>query len=754
MSPQYLTASVLGCVSLLLAGCPKGGQEFKVGRQAELAQDWDTAVVSYERALKNDPRNTEYKLKIARARFEAGQYHVRQGQMLRDKGQIEVALAEFQKALAIDPSSSIADQEVRRTLEMLAAKNVAAGGGPSAPQPEVKPKLQENPPELMPISTAAINLKMTNDAKIVYETIGKLAGIAVIFDPDFPARRIGVELNNVTLSQALDVVALQTKSFWKPVTTNIIMVAPDNAQKRKDYEEQVVRTFYLGNTLLPQDLTEIVTGLRQLLDLHRVQQVNSLNAIMIRDTPDKIALAEKLIRDIDKAKPEVDLHVAVLQVRRDRLRNLGIQPGTSVTLSPTPQKSSSSPTTTGTTTTTTSNTVTLRDLAHLTTKDYSLSLPGATATALYTDSTTKVIQDPEIRMLDGQPAILRIGDRVPIATGSFGSGLGGVVGGGTTGGAIINPLVQTQFQYIDVGVNLNITPHIHPNGEISLKVMVEVSSVTGHVSIGGIDQPIISQRHVENDVRLREGEANILGGMIDRSQTKSISGWPGVAKIPILRYLFSSENVEEAEQEILIVMTPRLVRMPSITAENLRSVSSGTDTNFQVHREGELQAPPVPPPVQQPPAPQPGAGATPPAAGTQAARLHFEPPIATLKPGETTTISVAIDNVQDLFSIPMLLQYNPAVISIEEVRHGGFLSGGTQEIAIVQRVDKERGQAIISATRQPNTPGVNGTGTLLGIVIKAVGTGSSTISILQVNARDSQQKPIQLVTSEAAIRVQ
>jgi general secretion pathway protein D len=751
MSPRYLAASVLGCVSLLLAGCPKGGQEFKAGHQAELAQDWDSAVVNYERALKNDPRNTEYKLKIARARFEAGQAHIRQGQKLRDKGQVEVALAEFQKALAIDPSSSIADQEVRRTLELLAAKS-AATSGPSSPQPEEKPKLQENPPELMPISAAAINLKMTNDAKIIYETIGKLAGIAVIFDPDFPARRIGVELTNVTLGQALDVVALQTKSFWKPVTSNIILVAPDNAQKRKDYEEQVVRTFYLANTLLPQDLNEIVTGLRQLLDLHRVQPVNSLNAIMIRDTPDKIALAEKLIRDIDKAKPEVDVHVAVLQVRRDRLRNLGIQPGTSATLSFTPQTSGTT-TGTGGTSTTTSNTVSLHDLAHLSTKDYSISLPGATATALYTDSTTRVIQDPEIRILDGQPGILRIGDRVPIATGSFQAGVGVGVSG-TTGAGVVNPLVNTQFQYIDTGVNINITPHIHPNGEISLKVMVEVSSVSGHQSIGGIDQPIISQRHIEHDVRLRDGEANILGGLIDRTETKSISGWPGVAKIPLLRYLFSSENVEDAEQEILIVMTPRLVRLPSITAENLRSVSSGTDTNFQVRREGELQAPPVPPPVQQPPAPQPAGGTQPPAAGAQATRLHFEPPVVTLKPGETTTISVAIDNVQDLFSIPMLLQYNPAVISIEEVRHGGFLSGGTQEIAIVQRVDKERGQAIISATRQPNTPGVNGTGTLLGIVIKAVGPGSSTISILQVNARDSQQKPIQLVTSEAAIRVQ
>jgi general secretion pathway protein D len=755
MSPRLLAASLLGCTVLLLSGCPKGGQEYSAGRQAELAQDWDTAVVSYERALKADPLNAEYKLKIAKARFESGQAHIRQGQKLREKGQIEVALAEFQKALAIDPSSSLAEQEVRSTLELLAAKNAANTPPSSGPAAE-EPKLMEKPPELRPISSTAINLKMSGDVKVVFQAICKLANIGVIFDPDIQGRNVSVELPNVTLEQALDVVSLQSKTFWKPVTSSIIIVVPEQSQKRKDYDELVLRTFYLSNTIQAQDLTEIVTGLRQILDLHRVTQVNSLNAIMVRDTPDKIAAAEKMIRDIDKAKPEVDVEVAVMEIRRDRLQNLGISPGTSVALTFTPGgNTSSSSSTTGSTTTTSATGLTLRQLGHLSGNDYSVTLPGATATALYTDSTTKIIQDPQIRMLDGQPGKLRIGDKVPVATGSFQAGVG--VGVAGTGGAgIVNPLVNTQFTYYDVGVNLDITPHIHPDGEITLKIMVEVSSVSGTSAIGGINQPIISQRHAEQDVRLKEGEANVLAGLIDRTQTKNLNGWPGVSKIPLLRYLFSQDNTEIQEQEILIVMTPRLVRRPTITAENMKSMASGSDTFFQVRREGETQAPPAPPQPQAP-SPAPSPAVQPPPQGNQAtqqARLRFDPPTVSLKPGDETIINVAVDNVQDLFSIPMLLQYNPAIISIEEVSHGGFLSGGTQEIALVQRVDKDRGQAIISATRQPNTPGVNGSGTLLGIKIKAVGPGSSTISVLQVNARDSQQKPIQLITSEAAVRVQ
>jgi len=293
--------------------------------------------------------------------------------------------------------------------------------------------------------------------------------------------------------------------------------------------------------------------------------------------------------------------------------------------------------------------------------------------------------------------------------------------------------------------------------------------VTGTSTIGGIQQPIISQRTLEHDIRLKEGEVNILGGLFERTDTKTLNGWPGLAKIPFLRYLFSEDKTDHQENEVLIVLIPRIVRMPEWTKANLRPLYSGSETNVQVKRESDIRAPSAQPPVpaQQPqtnqnPSPAtpipnaPGAAAPASSAATQtqAAKIRFEPQTLSLKAGQTATIGVVVDNVNDLFSIPLLLQYNPAVISVEEVQHGGFLSGGTQEIAIVQRVDKEHGQAIISSTRQPNTPGVSGSGTLIGIVIKALAPGSSNLSIVQVNAKDSQQKLIPLVTSEATLRVQ
>lgn len=781
--PRYPGVFAISLAMLLLTGCPKGNNEFNEGKKSEAIDDYDSAVVHYDRALKADPLNTEYKLKLMRLRFEAGQSHVDQGRKLREMGNLQLALAEFQKALMIDPASPIAQQEIQNTMNAIAAKNAESAPAP-APPSEEQPKAMAGPPQLKPLSRTPINLKMTNDSRVIFDTVAKLAGLTVVFDPDFTSRRIAAELTDVTLEQALDIVSLESKAFWKPVTNDIIFVAPDQAQKRRDYEEEVVRTIYLKNTILPQDLTEIVNGLRQLLDLRRVQQFNAQNAIIVRDTPDKVMLAEKIVSDIDKPKAEVVVQFSVLQARRDRIRDLGINPGTSATLAFTPNgltnNSNNSNSSNGSNSSNTSNALQLNALSHLGTGDYSITLPSATATALLTDSQTKIIDDPQIRMVDGQDAKLRIGDRVPVATGSFQAGVG--VGATGAGGSIVNPLVNTQFQYLDVGVIVDVTPRIHSdNREISLKLSIEVSSVTGQQNIGGINQPVISTRKIEHDVRLQDGEVNILGGLIERTNTRSISGWPGLSSIPFLRYFTSEENVENEDQEVLIVVTPHIIRIPNITAENLRGIASGTDTNPEIRLESVVMTPPLPAgataagvatpaggatpaPAQSaaggaqvPGAPTTGAPATgtPPATSpTGTAQLGFEPEAVSLKAGETATIGVVVQGAQDLYSVPMLMQYDPKVVSIEDVRQGGFLSGGQQPIAVVQRVDRERGQAIVSATRMPNTPGVSGNGTIFGVVVKGVAPGSSTISILQVNARDSQQRPLQFVTKEATVKVQ
>src|SRR5438132_10510725 len=265
--------SLLLCVGfgLLAAGCPKGRPDFNQGKKADTLQDYDAAFNFYQKAVKADPYNANYKIKLNRARFEASELHVKRGVELLNQGNLPGAAGEFQRAQAIDPGSPIADQELRKTVEMIAEKNRAADAAAEPPSDSNEQPLASMPPEIKPLSRAPINYKASSDAKVVFDTIGKLAGLTVVYDPDFPARRITVDLVNVTLEQALEIVSLESKAFVKPVTENIIFVIPDQPQKRRDYEEQVVKTFYISNTIQAQDLTEIVTGLRQLLDLKRIQ---------------------------------------------------------------------------------------------------------------------------------------------------------------------------------------------------------------------------------------------------------------------------------------------------------------------------------------------------------------------------------------------------------------------------------------------------------------------------------------------------
>jgi len=749
-------------IALGAAGCPKGGGEYGKARKAENLQDLDTALQYYQKAYNSDPRNASYRIKLNQIRMEAGNFHVKQGLKLREKGDLQAAVGEFQRATTIDPTNEAASQELSRTLQLIAEQNRQADAQARPESEDTGRMYAAAPPELKPLSRSPINLKASDDAKVIFTTIGKLAGVEVIFDTDFVARRIQVDLNNVTLEQALEIACIQSKAWWKPVTENVIFVIQDTQQKHRDYDETVVKTFYLSNITQPQDLTDIANGLRQVAEIKKIQQLNSQNAIIVRDTPDKIAIAEKLINDIDKARPEVVVQVEVLSASTDRLRDLGVLTGQSASLQFNPPSTTTN-NNTGGTTTTPNNALPLKGF-HFSTADYSVTLPGATANFILTDTATRIIQNPEIRSVDGQSARLRIGSRVPIATGSFQAG----VGVGTTA---VNPLVNTQFTYLDVGVNVDITPHVHPNHEISMKVMVEVSQVTGQASIGGIQQPIIGSNKIEHDIRLREGETSVLGGLFQQIDSNTLNGIPGLSQIPFLQYLISDKKKDHQESDVLIVLTPHIVRLPDWTKANLRTIYSGSETNVQVKREAEIRTPANPPAAvpanaqPQPAAPANGNPAMTPASAAPAngataqpdataPRVRFEPGTLNLKVGQTAVVGIAVDNVTDLFAIPMMVQYDPAIVSVEEVQHGAFLSGGNQEIAIVQRVDAEHGQAIISATRQPNTPGVSGSGTLLGLVVKAKAVGNAKLSIVQVNAMDSQRKSIALVTGEATVQVQ
>ena len=557
---------ILASILILAISAPTYSDQAKAaytrGVRAESQNQNDAASEAYKEAYALKPKDPKYMAAYLRSRASAAAEHMRKGQLLRDKLKLEEALVEFQRAAEIDRSNLGAQEEMSRTATMIKKQAQQAGvaATPTAESPLSKMMEDvEGPVDLEPLSDTPLTLRMTTTADNVYKTIGKLAGINVLFDLDYKPQRINIELDDVPLREALRMVAMQSKTFWRPISTKAIFVASEG--RRKDFEDNVMTTFYLRNASTPSEIQEVVGTLKGILDISRVQVNPTHSAITLRGTPDQMVLAQKLVSDLDKPKAEVVIDIAVLQVSRDRLRHLGttVPTKTSIALAAAPLGAG------------------VVKLGSVNGGNFSLGVPGGSFEFLMSDGNTKVLQNPEIRVLDQQKATLKIGDRIPIATGSFQAG-GGVSGGG------ISPLVNTQFQYIDVGVNIDITPQIHSNREVTLKMVLEVSSVTGTSNIGGIDQPTIGQRRIEHETRLEDGEINLVGGILQQTETQSLSGYPWLAKIPLLKYLFSQENKERIESEIVFAITPHIVRAEEITDENLRLIDIGTGTSIGLRR--------------------------------------------------------------------------------------------------------------------------------------------------------------------------
>jgi len=781
------------------AGSRKAKGLYKQARRAELSKDFDTALDLYDQALAEDPTDARYQLASRRMRFVAGHRHVMVGREQRAQGHLAEAAREFLRALEIDPASTIAIQERLRTLKLIERQSKSEDGEVDLQTPLERERAERERkmgrlkglPELQPISTGLLeNLTFREqESKVVFETIGKLAGINVLFDSEYDDEKITMELKNVTLYEALDFASLQAKSYWKPLTKNAIFVTNDSQNKRREFDDEIVKTFYLTNVATPQELQEIATAIRGLTDLRRIFPVNSMNALIVRGPAAKIALAEKVITDVDKARPEVIIDVLVLETSKSSTRDLGIgldTGGISIPVVFTGEGVGAGE----------GGLVPLTELGNVSGRDWATTLPGATIEALLSRSDTRLLQSPRIRAQDGFQASLRIGQRIPIATGSFQPGIGGVG---------INPLVNTQFQYQEIGVNVDLQPKIHNNHEISLHIEVEISNVADFLEIGGISQPVFGQRKVTHDIRIEEGHSSVLGGLIQTQTFTTRSGIPLLSDIPIVGRFFSTENEQVTESEILIVLVPHIVRMPDVQLANLRSVASGTDQVFRVRYEEErngkaplrsfgttpepaevadaqpqpatpaviatapaqAQATPTTQPTQTAP-PQAPAPAPPPAPATPApstpapeeappgegARFVLRPAAPTVAVGETTQVDVIVQNVNQLFGVPLRIRFDGRVIRIADITKGTFLEGDESDLIFSKNIRNEVGQAAVNISRFPGTGGVDGEGLVISLQVEGVAAGDARLRVIPTGARDGESKPLKIESAETQVKVQ
>jgi len=752
---SLITAGTVFLVVLLVTPvlAEKGQSSYKQGRDLEARQNYEGAYAAYERAYDASPRDTRYRAALTRIRFLAAASKVHRATLLQQAGQLDEALMLFEEAVRIDPSSPIASQQAINTRKMIQQAHGSRAENPSQPRPVLSPDIldAQGPVKLTNVSNLPVTLKLSQDTKIVYQTIGRLAGVNVLFDPDFTSRQLNIELNGVTLQEAFDLVAAESKTFWKPMTRNTIFVAADNPAKRKELEENVIKAFYLSNLTAPTELQDLVNTLRSVLDVTRVQQLVSQEAIVIRGTPDQILLAEKIVSDFDQAPPEVVVDFALMEVSRDKVHTLGINPPTSASVQLQANIGSNSSninggSTNGSNSSTTSsslgsssgNGINLNSLANLNATDFAATISSANATALFTDSSTKIIQNPQIRSLNGQKASLKIGQRVPTATGSYSSGISGFA---------VSGLVNTQFQYIDVGVNVDITPHIHPDGEVTLKIALDVSSVINQQPIGGINEPVIGQRKVEHEIRLKDGEVSLLGGMLQQQDAQSLTGIPGLSQIPILKYLFSQKNTEAMDSEIVFAIIPHIVRRKDVNEFNGRTLDVGTASSIHLRHAAGTN-----------PTPESDNGSeTIPAAkssGETSAALEFDPTAISVAEGATFTLDVVLSGAQNVYSVPLQIAYDKEGLELLNISNGSFLSQGEQVVALVHRENPSSGTIEITASRPHKSEGVSGHGVVTTLTFQAKTAGRFPVKITKAALVHPDQPVTAASGSEVTVSVQ
>jgi general secretion pathway protein D len=803
--PRWATFALLTLIFAYhgpLAHAQSAGKLYKQGQAAEAKDDLETAFNDYGEAYQKNPKDQRFKVAYERLRLPVAALHVKRGEKLRDQGDMTGAVTEFLRALAIDPSNELAQQDIQAVREK---QNAAPPNqeNPGPPAEELRLRDIGGPIQLKPLSNEPLTLHSVEDSKVIYQTVGKLAGINVLFDPDYTSKRVQVDLTNVDLYDALRIIGITTGTFWRPITPNTIFVAQNSRSKRTELEEQAVQTFYLTNVSQQNDFTDVQTALRNMFQTAKIYGVASQNAIIMRGTPDELMLAQKLIGDLDRAKPEVVVDVAVLEVSRNYERTIGIQLPQTASVAfqasnnnaSTSSSTSSTSTTSTSTTSSTSNGLTLSSLAHLNGTNFAVTIGQATANLLLTDSHTRILQNPRVRASDGQEASLKIGERLPVATGSYQTG---------AATAIVSSLVNTQFQYLDIGVNITIKPTVHYDRDVTLKIKIEVSSQNGTENLGGVNEPIITQRTADQTVRLKEGEANMLGGILQRQTSTSVSGTPGLASLPILKYLFSSQDKTIQDDEIVFLLIPHVVRATMLDPNNLREIDSGTSNAIELRHINDDSAGPAPaskpatnsaaapqttpqaaisqtaPPTSTPsPATQsqfsvPQTPGVPPTAANaaeaavagmqqqvdgQPVKFGLTPEIQPQKLGATFQMAVTLSGGADVFSVPMQLQYDQTKLSLinvdlaDSAKGTNFLGQDGQAVALVHR-DDGSGNVAISASRPPGTRGVSGSGTVCMLTFQAKAVGDAAVVITRPVVRNSSQQSLPATGARALVQVQ
>ncbi|HLA78206.1 MAG TPA: secretin N-terminal domain-containing protein [Vicinamibacteria bacterium] len=690
--------------------------------------NWDLAVARLTKALQKDTDNIGYKIALENARSQASRQHQLEGRKHLTADDLEKAEEELGIAVNYDPANRGAVDELAVVRDKIKKRDEEKERLAELEVGKLRAKGAQYPvPVLSPRNPAAIAMSFPDQSlEKVFIALGKVAGVNVLFDEGFRDKpKVTVNLMGVSFEEALEQLTFSNRLFYKVLDRNTIIIAPEGQPKRRQYDDIFLRTFYLRNADT-KDVEPVIKGIMGAQG--KVVSNQTLGAITVTGTIDQLALAERMIDANDKARGEVVVELQIMEVNRKRLKDYGIKlanHGVAVTLSPTGGENE-----------VVDGALSVRAhlLSSLNLSDFIVSMPATVAAKLLqTDGTARILAAPKLRAAEGKKTTLKIGQEVPVPVTTFQTTVANPNQSGYT--------PATSFNYKNVGVNLQITPRIAAGGEITLEMSAEFSSTGADSEIAGQKLPSFLTRNVDGVLRLRDGETTLLGGLMQRDEKHSISGVFGLQDVPLLGPLVSSHEKKVDDTEILISITPRLVRAPHITEADLKPLYIGTQDLPKVPSarpplfgapEEPLASPsPVPSaspkpqaPVAPAAAPSPAAGVPPPLPARPALAAALTPLEAKVKPGEATAVSVVLMNAQDLTGVEVVIAFDSALVEALDLAAGSLMTLGGVPVNAERAM--EPGRARVRLTR---ASGVAGSGVVAALTLKGLREGGTTVTV-------------------------
>ena len=773
---------MLVCATVL-AGCASTGA-FRQGEAAVLNEDWDAAVDFYRQAVQEDPSHPGHRIELERAMQNAARVHVALARELESRDELPAALAEYRRAMAYAPTNG----QVIATVAALERRlrDLVEASRPPSPVEQLREqvRLREERPLLDPASDDPLSVQFSNAGlRDILDFVGSATGINVTYDQQFQDRAYTVRLVGVTVEQALNQILTANQAFYKVLNSRSLIIVPDTPQKRAQYEEQVIQTFFISHA----DVTELATLLMEVVRAPTLAVQPQIvanatsNTIVIRATTAVADVIAKVISANDKPKAEIVVDVEILEVNRERARQFGLdltQYSIGALFSP-----SSAPAA-GTGPNGVTGSVFNANLLSegVSASDFYLAVPAAIINFLETDSETRLIAKPQLRGQEGAQLTLNLGDDIPVPSTSFTPI--------ATGGVAVNPL--TSFEYRAVGVNLIMTPRVTYDNEIILDLEVENSTLGPNIIVAGQPLPTFGTRRVITRLRLRDGESNLLAGLLREEDRRSLRGFPGIMHLPIIKQLFSANDTAVSSTDIIMLLTPRIIRTHGLTEEDLSPIYIGTQQNMGVTGPPPLIAPSPEPSQGDVTAPQENtAASTPPATGlpvdsaaaatpvpgstpSPVAESNTTAPIlgpegrdavsgtqVTIVPpamaeqaltGGGYTVPIAITGASQLSTLSLSLRFDPAVLRVSTVQEGSFMQQGSTDVTFEQDLDPAIGRIDLAFTRTGDQSGAAGSGLVASIVFEPVAQGAALLSPSGV-ALTPSGVPIALNFAPTTVRV-